>query len=104
MTLLEALVALVVLGLSAAGFLDAFQGTSRSMRDAEAWVRAVGYAEAGMERTKLGAPAEDSLPPGFGREVRVEPWLDATGVRRVTVRVTFPGGGAFVLERLERAR
>jgi type II secretory pathway pseudopilin PulG len=108
MTLLEALVALVILGLSAVGFLEAFQGTSRATRDAETWVQAVGYAEAAMERTKLGggaagAPFPDALPPGFARRVDVRPWPGAAGVAEVTVTIALPGGGAFVLHRLVRS-
>ena len=49
MTLLESLVALVIIGLTAVGFLELFQGTSRSSRDADAWLQAVAYAESAME-------------------------------------------------------
>lgn len=109
MTLFETLVALVILGLTSVGFLGAFQASSRSVRDAEAWVRAVGYAEAAMEQTKLGTGADDltlrePLPPGFARDMDVQPWLGTPGLERVTVTVTLPGGGSFELHRLVRTR
>lgn len=107
MTLLESLVALVILGLASAGFLQLFQGSSRSTRDAEAWVKAVGYAEASMEQTKLGTRGGerslvDSLPPGFALDTDVQPWLGARGLEQITVTVALPDGGAFVLRRLVR--
>ena len=107
MTLLEPLVALVILGLSATGFLQAFQGASRSILAAEDWLHAVGYAEAGMEETKLGGgagatPFPRPVPRGFSRTVSVQPWEGAPGVELVTVTVTLPGGGTFSLQRLAR--
>ena len=96
MSLLEALVALVVLGLTGVGFLEAFQGASRSARDAAAWTTAVAYAESTMEQATLGAPP-DSLP-GYGREVAVRPWRG--GVDEVAVTVTLPSGARFTLRRL----
>ena len=108
MTLLESLVALVIMGLTAVGFLDVFGTASRSTRDAEVWVQAVGYAEATMEETKLGTFARDPTaldadPGGYARDVVVEPWPGQDGVARVTVTVALPGGGTFVLHRLVRA-
>jgi type II secretory pathway pseudopilin PulG len=106
MTLFESLVAIVILGLAAVGFLGAFQATSRSTRQAGEWVVAVGHAEAAMEETKLGISTGnalgDSLPGGFTRTVAVQPWPELAGMERVTVTVTMPGGGAFSLERLVR--
>jgi type II secretory pathway pseudopilin PulG len=105
MTLLEAVVALVILGLSAVGFLEAFQTTSRSSRDAAQWVQAVSYAEAAMESTKLPAAAPtDTMPSGFSRTVVLEPWPNAAGLTRVTVTVTMPDQRAFTLQRLVRTQ
>jgi len=106
-TLFESLVALVILGLTAAGFLGALHATSRSTRSAAEWVQAVGQAEAAMEQTKLGPaddpPAADPLPPGVAPAVELRPWPGLRGVQQVTVTVTLPGGGAFVLHRLARS-
>ena len=105
MTLFETLVALVILGLTAVGFLQAFQTTTRASHSAGTWVQAVSYAEAAMEQTKLGpdalqGAASDSLPKGFTRSIEVRPWTFARNIDRVTVTITLPDGGAFVLERL----
>jgi type II secretory pathway pseudopilin PulG len=97
-SLLETLVALVILGLAGVGFLEAFQATSRSATDAEEWVEAVAAAEAAMEQTKLG------LAPTEGPRVDVRPWPGAAGVELVTVTVALPDGGAFVLRRLVTIR
>jgi type II secretory pathway pseudopilin PulG len=108
MTLLESLVALVILGLVAVGFLGAFQATSRSTRSAGEWVQAVSYGEASMEETKLGVftsdPSPDSLPGGYARRIDVQPWRQMPGVAQVTVTVSLPGGGSFVLQRLVRSQ
>ena len=98
MSLLETLVALVILGLAGVGFLETFQATSRSTASAETWVEAVAAAEAVMEETKLGV-----APPSDVR-VEVRPWPGAVGVELVTVTVALPNGGSFVLQRLARAR
>lgn len=54
MTLLEALVALVILALSAVGYLDVFQGSARAVRGAAEWSRVVSLAEARMQGATLG--------------------------------------------------
>jgi type II secretory pathway pseudopilin PulG len=97
-TLLETLVALVILGLAGVGFLGSFQATSRATRDAEAWIDAVSEAEVAMEETKLGTA------PSNGVRVDARPWPGAAGVDLVTVTVALPGGGEFVLRRLARIR
>ena len=104
MTLFEAMVALVILGLSAIGVLEALQVNSRSTREAVVWTQAVGYAESAMEGTKLGAPPSmDSLAMGFSRSVTSTPWPGVPGVQRLSVTVTLPRGGTFVLERLVKS-
>jgi Tfp pilus assembly protein PilV len=107
MTLFEALVALVILGLAAVGALEAIHTSSRTTRDAAVWVQAVGYAESTMEQTKLGngvaeIAADPTLPGGFSRRVTVQPWV--RGIDRVSVSIGLPGGGAFVLDRLVRTQ
>ena len=106
MTLLESLIALVILGLAATGFLELFQTTSRSTRDAAQWVEAVSYAEASMEESKLSGivmGGRAGAPADFSRTITVHPWPGAPGVNQVTVTVSLPGGASFVLQRLVRA-
>jgi type II secretory pathway pseudopilin PulG len=99
-TLLEALVALVIMGLAAVGFLEAFQGASRSARDADTWAQAVSHAEAGMESALLGVDAREDSLPGLGRRIEARAWRG--DVDEVTVTVTMPRGGRYVLRRLVR--
>jgi prepilin-type N-terminal cleavage/methylation domain-containing protein len=70
LTLLETMVALVILGLVAVGFLAVFQGSTRLAREAERWSEAVAYAEDAMEAGKLDprellAPTRVDLGGGF---------------------------------------
>ena len=103
LTLLETMVALVILGLVVTGFLSVFQGSTRLERDAETWTVAAAYAEDAMESVKLGeevGPA--TLPGGFGRHVDIRPWADR--IQLVHVVVSLPGGGDVTLDRLVDAR
>lgn len=103
MTLLESVVALVILGLSAVGFLEVFQGASRSTTDAQAWVTAVSYAEEGVEAAKIGGAAlvaseRAAAPAGMSRRIELQPWRGR--VADVVVTITLPGGQRFALHRL----
>lgn len=103
MTLLESVVALVILGLSAVGFLEVFQGASRSTQDAQAWVAAVSYAEEGVEAAKIGGAAlvgsQLAAAPGrMSRRIELRPWRGR--VSDVVVTVTLPAGQQFTLHRL----
>ena len=113
LTLLETMVALVILGLVVVGFLAVFQGSTRLARDSERWSEAVAYAEDAMEAVKLDprellAPARVELRGGFERSVETRAWGGAGGddsVRLVTVVVTLPdGGGRMTLSRLVATR
>ena len=102
LTLLETLVALVILGLVVVSGLELLAGTRRLSADADAWSRAVVYAEEGLDAA-LAAPAErpvlrDSLPGGLQREILVRPWGEA-GLLRVDVTVRW-SGGRFDISRL----
>src|SRR5467141_2053162 len=101
LTLLEVMVALVVLSLVALGYLQLFQGSHRLVTASREWSQAVEYAEDAVERAKLGGPTllgtpADSLPGGFRREIMRRPWQP--GLTLVTVTVFLPGGGRFGLD------
>jgi type II secretory pathway pseudopilin PulG len=108
MTMLEALVALVILGASAAGFLGVFQNGARSMQSASEWNRATAVAEAALEesvRARIaGADADQRLQEDSGIQTRIEaqPWSDR--VDDVIVRVTLPDGRSMTVHRLVRRR
>lgn len=103
LTLLETMVALVILGLVALGYLEVFAGTARAQRDAEIWTEAVTYAEDGMELAKLDLAAalargNEALEGGFRR--RIESRALSPELQLVKVTIEFPERGGFVLNRL----
>ena len=107
MTLLESVIALVILSLTAVGVLGIFQQTSRAADDARAWTVATSYMEEGMEAAKLGeATARSvngaSLPSGYTRRVAARP--GPNGLTDVAVTVSIPGGGALTIHRLVQGR
>jgi prepilin-type N-terminal cleavage/methylation domain-containing protein len=106
-TLLEAMVALVILGLVSLAYLELFGGAVRATESAAHWSRAVEFAEDGMEILKLTPESEwqhapEQLDGGFARRVEARPWRD--DLRVVSVVVTLPGGGEFAVSRLMGAR
>jgi type II secretory pathway pseudopilin PulG len=100
MTLLESIVALVILGLAATGFLELFQRATVATRDTANWSRAVAVAELTMEQAVLRRTAARDTVDGVGRRVEIRPW--AGGLREivVTVDVPPPVGASVVLHRL----
>jgi prepilin-type N-terminal cleavage/methylation domain-containing protein len=103
LTLLEVMVALVILGLVATGFLEAFAGAVRATADARSWAQALVYGEQGQELIKVegvdpAMRASAALGGGFTRRIAVQPWRE--GVVRATVKVTLPNGARFELDRL----
>jgi prepilin-type N-terminal cleavage/methylation domain-containing protein len=106
-TLLEAMVALVILGLVVVGFLQLFAATLRSARNTAAWTAAVAYAAEGMEQAKLDlgaalARGREPLDGGFVRQLQAQP--AGSGLRLISVTVLFPGGGSYTVHRLVEAR
>jgi len=118
MTLLEAVIAVVILGLSAVGCLDLYRASAGAARDAGEWARVVAAAEAAMEGATLGdaAQARAGLPGGEAASARpaprqgealqtrveLRPWR--AGVREIVVTVTSTRGVSFALHRLARDR
>ncbi len=104
MTLLESIVALVILGLAAVGFLELFQRATVATRDTAAWSQAVAIAEWSMEQAVVQpSPVNDSVN-GLRRRVEIAPWASA-GLREivVTVDVPPPRGASVILHRLVAA-
>ncbi len=104
MTLLESIVALVILGLAAVGFLELFQRASVATRDTASWSHAVAVAELTMERAVLRTEASRDTVGGLQRRVEIRPWT--LGLREivVTVDVPPPAGATVVLHRLVAAQ
>lgn len=107
LTLLEVMVALVVLTLVALGYLQLFQGSHQLVTASRQWSQAVEYAQDAIERAKVGGPGvapapAESLSGGFRRQIARRPWQ--LGLTLMTVTVILPGGGRFDLDRLTRVR
>ena len=104
MTLLEALVALVILGASAAGFLGVFQNSARAVQAAESWNSASAEAEAALEdavrATREGTAAPEISAPNAGTRLDVRPW--SAKVDDIVVQVTLPDGRTLTVHRLVR--
>lgn len=105
MTLLEAVAALVILGLSAVGYLDLYRGGNRALRDAHEWNRMVVIAESTMDEATLGGRVgSDAASPanveGFTRHVERATWRGS--VQEIVVTVESPSGARFALHRLAR--
>ena len=107
MTLLESIIALVILSLAAVGALGVFQQANRSASDAHAWTVAASLAEQGMEAAKIsrGAVAEldqTVAPAGFVRRLDRRP--GPRGLSDVSVTIVIPGGRTVVAHRLMESK
>ena len=103
MTLLEALAALVILGLTAVGYVSLMHESSAAARRADASSQVVAYAESSLAEA-VASDARDltPLPAGLVRRVERRPWR--AGLDELVVSVK-SGEGAFVeLHRLVRSR
>jgi len=106
-TLLETMVALVILGLVVLSTVQLLGTTVRATRSAGAWTAAVAYAEEGMELAKVDLPTmlargSETLADGFVRRVRAQP--EREGLQLVSVTVLFPDGGEYTIGRLFEER
>ena len=106
MTLLEALVSLVILGASAAGFLGVFQNSARAVQSSESWNRASAAAASALEdavrtvREGAAAPARDERDAQTRTDV--VPW--SSNVDDIVVQVAMPDGRTMTVHRLVRRR
>ena len=103
MTLLEALVALVILGASAAGFLGVFQTGARSVQSAQSWNQASALASTILEdavRASQEGMAPDVSTADAQARVDIRPW--SATVDDIVVEVTLPDGRTLTVHRLVR--
>ena len=101
LTLLEVLVALVVLTVVGVSYLQLFSESHHVVGVAQQWSNAVAYAQDAMEHAKLtGADVAGRLPGDYRRQITRRP-VDA-GYTLVTVTVTMPNGARYQLDRLTR--
>jgi type II secretory pathway pseudopilin PulG len=107
MTMLEALVALVILGASAAGFLGVFQNGARAMQSASEWNRATAVAEAALEesvRARIAGTDAETLRDASGIQTRIQAQQWSDRVDDVIASVTLPDGRSLTVHRLVRRR
>lgn len=102
MTLLEAVVALVIVSLAALGFMNLFEGNARVPRAAREWSTAVAFAEEGMELAKLGQPVVAGNGQGLTR--RLDRKRYAPSIDELRIVVNFEQGRIFELRRLTDGR
>ena len=101
LTLLEVLVALVVLTMVGVSYLQLFSESHRVVGASQQWSDAVAYAQDAMEHAKLtGTDPQGPLPGGFRRQISRQPF--GSGYTLVTVSVTLPNGARYDLHRLTR--
>ena len=98
LTLLEVLVALLILSVVVTGYLELFHGGHVLLARSRAWSQAIAYAADGMEQAKLGETNPAALPGGYRRRVTTTAW--GPGLEMMTVTVTLPSGARFDLRRL----
>jgi len=104
MTLLEALTALVILGLSVTGFLELFGGAASAARRADVSSHLVIQAESALDEVAArGGDARElaPTPPGIARRVELRPWRRA-GIAELVVTVRNTEGDSVQLRRLVR--
>lgn len=103
MTLLEALAALVILGLTAVGYVSLMHESSAAARRADASSQVVAYAESSLaEAVATGSRELSPLPAGFARRIEQRPWR--AGLNELVVSVRSDDGAFVELHRLVRAR
>lgn len=105
MTLMEAVVALVILALVGIGCLELAQGASNLEFSATEWNAAVTAAESRMAQVSVGAPLEANARVASADSARInniqvtrEPWR--TGLEMITVSVPVSGGKRYALRKL----
>lgn len=98
MTLLEAIVALVILSVVGVSCLELSHTATRLQHNSESWSDAVGIAESRMAAVVAAAPAGDGQHERAGTTVTRRPWR--AGLDEVTVTVPLRDGGSYTLHRL----
>jgi len=100
-TLLETMIALVILAAVGTAVLQVVGGTARTARDLAMWSEAVAAAENGLVLATLETRAPTAFPPlpqGFTQ--RVQRRTRGGGLVEITVTIGLPDGRSFELSRL----
>ena len=95
MTLLESIIASVLLAVTAVVCLDATRGAAALQQKSAMWTRAVAHAESELVSVTSGGPSASTT------RVSRRPWRD--GLELIEVEVPMAGGASFRLTRLVEA-
>ena len=106
MTLLESIVAFIVLALVGIACLDLSRGAVELQRSSEEWTRAVTIGESALAAATAGATVDDAFGPASERDnakamtprILRRVWRD--GVDVIEVAVPLPSGGEYQVSRL----
>lgn len=108
MTLLETVVAFVLLSVVGIACLDLSRGATGLETRSVEWSQAVAIGDAVLTAAASGATDDDLLTSGTSRrDVRVQrmPWRDgADGIDVLEVQVMLPTGASYLATRLVRTR
>ena len=91
LTLIEVMVAVVLLAIIALGLTTTLISTQRALMVSERRMRATQLAAEGLEQSRAGQSLS-AVPDGFARSVLVVPWNDHAGLRRLEVTVSWDDG------------
>ena len=107
MTLLESVVAFVLLAVVGVACLELSRGATGLETRSVEWTRAVALGEAALDAAAAGVAPEAMGDPGAGSDawknaarVEREPWRKGDGIDIVTVMVALPGGAEYRASRL----
>ena len=93
-TLLEVMVALVLLAEAALALATTLVSTHRALKLSREWMRAVQLASEGMEQLRAGqVPDAGPTADGFTRVAALAPWGGHATLQRVEVTVSWDDGG-----------
>jgi len=91
-TLVEVMVALVLLAIVALGVTTTLISTQRALRENARWMQATQLAAQALERYRTGPGVDPAPAPGFLCTLRSAPWEGHPGVQRVEVSVSWDDG------------
>ena len=106
MTLLESIVAFIVLALVGIACLDLSRGAVELQRSSEEWTRAVTIGESALAAATAGATVDDAFGPASERDnakamtPRILRRVWRNGVDVIEVAVPLPSGGEYQVSRL----
>lgn len=104
-TLIELMIALVLLSAAALGLGSTLLGTQHAFAVSRRWVRAAQLAADGLEQLRAGqppGPVHDAAE--FTRAVAVTPWSGHVGLQRLEVTVTWNDGEPHTVRLVTLAR